>query len=101
MPTPDEGLPPNLKVLAQLLQAGSHPAVDGLLKELSVVADRIPRSAWEPVAAAAAPIPQILALGLAGSFAASGALSISVSGAGGDELEKCPVPGCGRQRTKK
>jgi hypothetical protein len=102
MATPSDNLPPNLKVLAEMLQSvGSHPATGGLLAELALIADRTPRGVWEAAANLAAPAPQILALALAGSFAASGALSISVSGGGGITLEDCPMPGCLRRRTTK
>lgn len=101
MATPSVNLPPNLKVLAEMLQSGSaHPPIEGLLTELAFVADRIPNGDLEAFAKDPAPTTQMLALGLVGSFAASGVLGVTVSGPGGSALELCPVPGCGKQRTK-
>jgi hypothetical protein len=102
MATSDDNLPPALGVLAAMLQAAPlNPAVSGLLAELALIRNRLPRGDWAAAFQDAAPLPQILAMGLAGSFAASGALSVSVTGSAGSPLEACPVPGCGRRRTTK
>ena len=102
MATSDDNLPPALGVLATMLQAAPlNPTVNGLLAELAFIRDRLPREAWSAAFKDAGPHPQALAMGLAGSFAASGALSVSVSGPGGSTLEDCPTPGCGRRRTTK
>ena len=95
-----ENLPPNLKILAEMLQLDPvDPAIEGLRLELSLLASCIQRDDWKDLAQQPASAPHVMAFYLARSFAASGAFSVSVSGSGGGALEDCPVPGCGRKRT--
>lgn len=104
METTSERLPPSLKVLADMLRSTSRddPASERLLEELDLVASRLPSPSWGDFVGYSPPTPQVLAQGLAGSFAAGGYLKIGMGGGSGSEgtdLEDCPL-GCGRRRTK-
>ncbi len=102
MPIATENLPPNLKVLVDVLQSEPlDPAMDGLRSELAVLASRVQREDWRELPEQAAPVPHVLAFYVGRSFAGSGAFSVSVSGGGGGTLEDCPVKGCGHRRVKR
>lgn len=94
-----DNLPPNLRVIADALPSeGGPPAIGALRRELDQIASQLgPR---QGVAEVPPPAPEEVALGLVHSFASTGALAMSVS-SGSDRLEPCPVPGCGRRRTRR